>query len=96
MSYSAQAARDLAAQALGFIAADPDLAETFLASSALRAEDLRALAAEPDFALHLLDFICEQDARVLDFAQFAGIPPTDVMAMRIALAGPGSHGWDLD
>lgn len=94
MSYSPQAARDLALQVLEFMGQNTDLSAAFLAGSGLRAQDLRAAASDSGFALSLLDFLCEDDSRVLAFAQFAAIAPDRVMAARMVLAGPGSHGWD--
>lgn len=96
MSYTPQAARDLALRALPHIAADDELVEALLAMTGLRPQDLRQAVSDPGFALSLLDFLLEDDQRVLRFAQAAGIRPEEVMSARIALAGPGSHGWEAD
>lgn len=86
------AARDLSDNALHFVASDPELTAAMLAASGADAGGLRQMAARPEFATFLLDFLLEEDARVLAFARAAGIRPEDVMAARYALSGP--EGWD--
>ena len=89
-------AETLIVQALQFIAADQELTDAFLAMSGLRAQDLRQAAADPGFGVSLLDFLLEDDERVLRFARLAGIAPQEVMSARTVLAGPGSFGWAVD
>ncbi|SEN94577.1 Protein of unknown function [Paracoccus alcaliphilus] len=94
MSYAG--AEALTVQALQFIASDQELVEALLAMTGLRALDLRQAAADPGFGVSLLDFLLEDDQRVLRFARSAGIAPQEVMTARTALAGPGSYGWTAD
>lgn len=82
------AARNLSDNALHFIASDPELTAAMLAASGSDAGCLRQMAARPEFATFLLDFLLEEDARVLAFASAAGVRPEDVMAARHALSGP--------
>lgn len=96
MSWSQESARDLALQALSFIAADPDMTQALLAGAGLRPEDLRQLASSPDLGLFVLDFILEDDRRVQDFAASSAIRPEAVLSARTLLAGPGSAGWAID
>lgn len=96
MSYSAAAAQELAVKALIHIADHPDLASALLASSGLRPEALRQAAQDPDFCTHVLDFLLEDDRRVLDFARSMSIRPEEVLTARTALGGPGSFGWEAD
>ncbi|RMC37867.1 DUF3572 domain-containing protein [Paracoccus alkanivorans] len=96
MSYSVAGARELAVRALVHIADRPELASALLAGSGLKPEALRQAAESPDFCLHILDFLLEDDSRVLDFAQALAIRPEEVMAARTALGGPGSYGWEPD
>lgn len=96
MSYDRRAAEDLAMRALSHIAERPDLVTALFASSGLSAEMLRKAAESPDFHAHLLEFLLEDDRRVIDFAQAEGIRPEDVLTARTALAGPGSFGWEAD
>lgn len=96
MGWTQETARDLAVEALGFIAADAEMTQDLLAGAGLQADDLRRLAASPDLGQFVLDFILEDDRRVMDFAAAAGIRPEAVMAARTVLAGPGSAGWAAD
>ena len=59
-----QAACDLAIEALGYIAGDPELLARFLAMTGLDPGAIRAAAAEPDFLLGVLEYVCG-DERLL-------------------------------
>lgn len=96
MSYSAQAAEELALRALTHIAGQPELVSAFLANSGMEPDQLREAARSPEFHQYLLDFILEDDRRVLDFAQSLGLRPEEVLAACTAIAGPGSYGWEAD
>lgn len=78
-----------------YMAERPDLIGGFLESSGLQPQDLRRAAGNPDIALHVLDYLLEDDRRVLDAAADLNILPGDLMQARTALAGPGSYGWDI-
>ena len=67
-------ARDIADAGFSHIAADAELIEALLAQSGSDVAGLRAMAARPEFAVFVLDFLLEQDQRVLDFA--AGVVDT--------------------
>lgn len=96
MSFNEKAAEELAMRVLSHIAERPDLVSALFASSGLNAEMLRKAAESPDFHAHLLDFLLEDDRRVVDFAQEEGIRPEQVLTARTVLAGPGSFGWEPD
>lgn len=96
MSFDQNAARDLAGSALLHIAGDPGLVSAFLGATGLQPGDLRAMAGGPDLPLHVLDFLLEDDSRVLEAASALAVRPQDLMAARTALSGPGSFGWDPD
>lgn len=96
MSKDTQAAQDLAVQALGYMAADAEMIEGFLAATGLRLDDLRRAGQSPEFAGAVLDFLAEDDQRILGFAQSLGIDPVRVQRARTLLAGPGSEGWSVD
>lgn len=83
------AAREMADRAFGFIAADEDLTGALLAASGADPQGLRRMAASPAFAGFLLDFLLEDDARVMAFAEAERIRPESVLAARAALDGPG-------
>lgn len=80
-------ARRIAENGFGHIAADGDLVMALLAQSGSDAAGLREMAARPEFAVFVLDFLLEQDQRVLDFAQGAGIRPERVQMARAVLGG---------
>ena len=80
-------ARAIADQGFVHIAGDSDLVLALLAQSGSDAAGLRAMAARPEFAVFVLDFLLEQDQRVLDFAASAGIRPERVQMARAILGG---------
>lgn len=80
-------ARNIADEGFGFIASDPELAGALLAQAGADAGALRAMAARPEFALFVLDFLLEFDQRVLDFARAANIRPERVQMARGVLGG---------
>lgn len=96
MAYSTERALDLALSGLIYMTERPDLIAGFLDATGLRPDDLRGMARDPDLGLHVLDYLSQEDARLLDLAESLGLRPEDLMAARTALAGPGSHGWDVD
>lgn len=69
MTYSRQAAGDLASSALLYLLQTPELAAGFMGSTGLRPEDMRQLAGQPELAVHVLDYLLEDDARVIDAAE---------------------------
>lgn len=85
-------ARGIADAGFAHIAADPDLAGALLAQSGSDVAGLRAMAARPEFAQFVLDFLLEDDGRVLGFAQAAGIQPQRVVMARAVLGG-GADPW---
>lgn len=95
MTYTRDAARELATNALLYLAEHPDLMTDFLGSTGLRPQDLRRVATSSDMALHVLDYLLEDDRRVMDAAGPLGVAPGDLMGARTALAGPGSYGWQI-
>ncbi len=96
MSYSVRAAEELALQALSYIAGHPELVSALFASSGLDTETLRKAAESPDFHAHLVDFLLEDDRRVLGFSRAIGSRPGEVLTARTVLGGPGSFGWEPD
>lgn len=80
-------ARDIADRGFAHIAGDAELVQALLAQSGSDVAGLRAMAARPEFAQFVLDFLLEQDQRVLDFATDAGIRPERVQMARAVLGG---------
>ena len=87
----AQASRDgaerIAIQALGFLAADEERLERFLALSGLDTAGLREAAAAPGFLAGVLDHLCADEPALLAFAAEAGLAPEAVAAARALLCG---------
>lgn len=96
MSFSTTAAEDLALQALIFVASDDEMVAQLLAASGIAPDALRQAARDSDFLRHVLDFLCEDDQRILAFAAQQSLRPEQIIAARTALSGPGSYGWEPD
>ena len=84
-------AETLALQALAHLAAHEDLLGAFLASSGADLAGLRAGAADPAFLGAVLDFLLQEDDRVLALAAALGVAPTLPAQARAAL--PGGQAW---
>lgn len=84
---TADAALDLAAEALGFLAADPERLRRFLALSGLDPSEVRAAAADPGFLPAVLDYVLADESLLLAFAAAQGIAPERVARTRAALGG---------
>jgi hypothetical protein len=74
--------------ALGFLAAEPDRLERFLALSGLGPENLRAAAADPGFFAAVLDYVLGDQPLLLGLAAERGVPPERIVAARAALDRP--------
>ena len=77
---------DLAAEALTFLAADPERLGGFFAVTGITVDTVRQAAAAPDFAVHLLDYLAADEQRFLAFASSVGRNPAAIEAIRAALA----------
>ena len=71
-------AEALAIQALGFIAADPELLPRFLAITGIEANSIRQAAREPGFLAGVLQFIAAHEPTLMRFSEETGTPPADV------------------
>ncbi|WP_312525565.1 DUF3572 domain-containing protein [Paracoccus sp. (in: a-proteobacteria)] len=80
-------ARDIADAGFAFIASDPELVGALLAQTGADVAGLRAMAAKPEFAVFVLDFLMEYDQRVLEFAASANIKPERLQMARMVLGG---------
>lgn len=95
MIHRQESAQDLAMSALLYLVGQPDLLAGFLRESGIRPDALRRAAERPELALHVLDYLLENDRRAQDAALAMQIPPADLMRARTVLGGPGSHGWEV-
>jgi len=80
-------------QALSWIATDDDLLGLFMDQAGTDADDVRARATDPGFLGFVLDFILQDDARVIGFAGAQGMAPEDVAGVRRALPGGDVPEW---
>jgi hypothetical protein len=94
---SAQKTREVAeivaVQALSFLAGEPERLGQFLAETGIGPESLRASASDPNFLIHVLDFILRDDETVKAFAKSSQLHPTNIMAAREVLGDPT---WERD
>lgn len=88
-----ETAETLALQALAHLVGDDDLLAAFLALSGAGMDEMRQRAAEPAFLGAVLDFILQEDARVLALAAATGVPPLAIAEARAALPGGRQIHW---
>lgn len=88
-----ESAETLALQALSWLLEQPNLIGAFLAASGAGQGDLPELAGNPVFLGAVLDFLTEDDARVMAFCDQAGLPYTTPMQARLALPGAQHQHW---
>jgi hypothetical protein len=88
-----QAACDLAIEALGYIAGDPELLARFLAMTGLDPGAIRAAAANPDFLVGVLEYVCDDERLLIAFATHADIGPEEIEIAKQALVGAD---WERD
>lgn len=87
------AAELLGLRALGWIAAQPELAGDFLDAAGASPEEMRERAADPEFLGFVLDFLLGDEAALLAFATDEGIAPDRPMRARAALPGGALPNW---
>lgn len=87
------AAEALAIEALGFIAADPELMPRFLALTGIEPAAIRQAAAEPGFLAGVLGFVAAHEPTLLAFAGSAGVDPATIEQARSALPF-GDDRWE--
>ena len=77
----------VAIQALSFLAAKPEELSRFLSLSGFDPTELRQLAADQTFLGGILDFLLQDEALLLVFAEESGLAPTAIGRARRRLAG---------
>jgi hypothetical protein len=92
-SAGVEAAAQTAIEALGWLAADDDRLERFLAVSGLGPENLRQAAAEPRFLAAILDYLASNEALLVDFARDSARTPEDVAHAHVVLRGPDGEAF---
>lgn len=87
-SVGAEAAAEMAIEALAWLAADRDRLERFLALSGLGPQNLRKAAAEPRFLVAVLDYLASNETLLVDFARDSVRRPESVARARDTLGEP--------
>lgn len=75
-----EAAEALAAEALGFIAADDKRLTRYIALSGIEINSLHAAALQPDFLASVMAYVLEDEQLIVAFAQARSVPPETVVA----------------
>jgi hypothetical protein len=78
-------AEDLAIQALGFLASDPELLPRFLALTGIEANQIREAAGEPGFLAGVLGFFLAHEPSLLKLTEALGVKPVAIEAAARAL-----------
>ena len=86
-----ESAETIAAQALAWVAGDPERINGFLNLCGLSPQDLMAQAADPRILGAVLDFVMTEDHMVIAFCDEVGLAYTVPQAARAAL--PGGEIW---
>lgn len=90
---SRDAAERTALQALGWLAAQPELLPDFLAATGASPDSLREAAARPEFLGAVMDFLLSEDSLVIAFCDTAHLPYTLPMRVRAVLPGGDLPHW---
>jgi hypothetical protein len=90
---SHEAAEAIAISGLGFLAAEPERLDRFLALSGLQPQDVRAAASTPGFLAGVLQHIMDDDRIAAAFGAEAGLSSEELTAAAMVLGGE-RQGWD--
>ena len=82
-----EAAENIAAQGLGFLAEDPARLSHFLTLTGLRPDEVRAQAETPGFLTAVLEHIVNDESLLLVFASNASIAPEMIAPALTLLRG---------
>jgi Protein of unknown function (DUF3572) len=85
-----ESAQIIALQALGWLASDDELFQTFLGATGASAGDASARAQDAEFQAAILEFLLMNDAWVIGFCDAVGISYTVPMEAQVTLLG-GPH-----
>jgi len=82
-----ETAQTIALQALAFIATDEKAFEGFIALTGLGLTEIRQRAQDPELQAGVLDFLLQDEQRLLTFCDSAGLDPADPARARSQLPG---------
>lgn len=78
---------NLAIQALGFLAQDPERLDRFLSLAGIGPDMIRQAASDPAFLSGVLDHVAADEPLLLAVAEHIGVKPEAVMRAHAALSG---------
>ncbi len=93
IKFGAEAAQTMALEALAWVLGQDDLLGNFLNNTGASPNDLARLAGEPLFLAAVLDFLMEDDQRVIAFCADLNHPLTSVQSARAVLPGAQYMHW---
>ncbi|MDB5659498.1 MAG: hypothetical protein JWS10_2113 [Cypionkella sp.] len=88
-----ESAETMALRAFSWLLGQDDLVGVFLNATGAGQDELSKLAGDPVFLGAVLDFLMEDDARVIGFCDSAGLPYTAVIQARQGLPGGDLPNW---
>ena len=80
-------AENLAIEALGLMAGDPERLGAFLAATGIGPEMIRKAAGDPAFLSGVLDHVIADEPLLIAVAEHAGVAPQDVEHAQAVLGG---------
>ena len=90
---SAEAAQVMALRMVEFLSGEDGLLEAFVATSGVAPHDLGQRLSEPETLAAVMDFVLQDDSRVIAFARQAGVDPTVIPGLRAFLPGGDLPHW---
>lgn len=88
-----EATETLALQALAWLAAQDDLFGAFLGATGATPVAVAEAAGQPAFLAAVLDFLLQEDARIIAFCDAAGLAYALPLQARVALPGGQATHW---
>jgi hypothetical protein len=86
---SSDFAQTIALRALAQVLSDDDQLQAFMAFTGSDGAEMAADAKNPAFLGAVLDFILQEDQRVIDLATACDMTPQEIAPLRMALPGWG-------
>ena|SRR2546423_1202098 len=80
-------AENLAIQALGFMAGEPERLGHFLAATGIGPEMIRKAATDPSFLAGVLDHVVADEPLLIAVADHVGVAPQDIEHAQAVLSG---------
>jgi hypothetical protein len=79
----------VALQGLALVLSDDDLLQAFMAFTGADGSEMAAEAQNPAFLAAVMDFILQEDQRVITLAAACDLQPAEIASLRMALPGWG-------